>query len=177
MNPGCKATAHRSLISAALAVLPAVMPNKANPNAIVAETLRMLRRFILSHPTCISVGCQWFAPSRSATRPAARQRSQPDAENSGGEVSLLPHRREQLQITKQYHAADDRSVANSTLARRRNGLLLLLQVRAAESGPFSAAPLVNLRVWYRGHSYRARSLTRRRVRREVADIEHGPEQR
>jgi len=31
---GCKATAHRSLISAALAVLPAVMPNKASPKAL-----------------------------------------------------------------------------------------------------------------------------------------------
>src|SRR6266566_1650097 len=44
---GCKATAHRSLISAAFAVLPAVMPNKARPNAIFAEMLRMLRRFIV----------------------------------------------------------------------------------------------------------------------------------
>jgi len=47
MNPGCKATADRSLISAAFAVLPAVMAKKASPNAIVAETLRMLRRFIV----------------------------------------------------------------------------------------------------------------------------------
>src|SRR6266700_2856109 len=47
---GCKATAHRSLISAALAVLPAVMPNKVSPNATVTETLRMLRRFMLSLP-------------------------------------------------------------------------------------------------------------------------------
>jgi len=39
--------------------------------------------------------------------------------------------------------------------------------------PFSAAAFVNLRVRYRGHSCRARSLIRRRVRREVADIEHG----
>src|ERR1051326_6965755 len=45
---GCKAEADRSLISAALAVLPAVMPNKASPKEIVAKTLRMLRRFILS---------------------------------------------------------------------------------------------------------------------------------
>jgi hypothetical protein len=35
------------LISAALAELPAVMPNKASPKATVAETLRMLRRFIV----------------------------------------------------------------------------------------------------------------------------------
>src|SRR5215472_8729273 len=47
MNPGCKATADRSLISAAFAVLPAVMAKKASPNAIVAETLRMRVRFIV----------------------------------------------------------------------------------------------------------------------------------
>jgi hypothetical protein len=41
--------------------------------------------------------------------------------------------------------------------------------------PISAAPVVCLRVRYRAQSCRARSLTRRRVRREVADIEHRPE--
>src|SRR5207249_2611280 len=98
-----KATAHRSLISAALAVLPAVMPNKASPKAIVAETLRMLRRFILSLCICVSVGVSGianhrhrsgrrFAPSRSPTRPATRQRPRPDAEIVGGEVSLCPPR-------------------------------------------------------------------------------------
>src|SRR6266571_4386683 len=81
---GCKATAHRSLISAALAVLPAVMPNKASPKAIVAETLRMLRRFILSLHTCVSVGVSGiptikrsgrrFAPSRREAGAAVRQR-------------------------------------------------------------------------------------------------------
>jgi hypothetical protein len=38
------------------------------------------------------------------------------------------------------------------------------------------APAVRLRVRYRGHSCRASSLARRRVRREVADIEHRLEQ-
>ena len=39
--------------------------------------------------------------------------------------------------------------------------------------PLTAAPVVRLRVRYRVHSCRAGSLIRRRVRREVADIEHG----
>src|SRR5205085_3528528 len=47
---GCKATAHRSLISAALAVFPAVVASKASPNVIVAEILNALRRFILACP-------------------------------------------------------------------------------------------------------------------------------
>jgi hypothetical protein len=58
---GCKATAHKSLISAALAVLPAVMPNKASPRAIVAETLRMLRRFILSLRNHVSASVSGIA--------------------------------------------------------------------------------------------------------------------
>ena len=37
------------------------MPNKASPKAIGAETLRMLRRFILSRHTCVSVGVSGIA--------------------------------------------------------------------------------------------------------------------
>ena len=72
MNPGCKATADRSLISAAFAVLPAVMAKKASPNAIVAETLRMLRRFIVfsSDHRLRDAGCQrahtWNAGAEAA---------------------------------------------------------------------------------------------------------------
>src|SRR5262249_8974385 len=99
--PGCKATAHRSLISAALTIFPAVVPKKASPKAIVAETLRMLRLFILFHRTCLSVGVSGIAnqtikrtgrklaPSQSATPPPARRRLLPDARIGGGEVSLL----------------------------------------------------------------------------------------
>jgi hypothetical protein len=47
---GCKATAHRSLISAALAATPTVVPIKATPNTIFAETLNMLRQFMFSPP-------------------------------------------------------------------------------------------------------------------------------
>src|SRR6476646_2423906 len=50
----------------------------------------------LSLPTCISVDCQWFARSRSATRPAARQHSLPAARICGGEVSLASSSRSSL---------------------------------------------------------------------------------
>src|SRR5271154_6115677 len=70
---------------------------------------------------------------RREARPAARQRPLPDAENSGGEVSLFTS--SARTITEQYHAADGRSVTGFTPVRWRNGLLLLLRVRAAESGP------------------------------------------
>src|SRR5258707_13609367 len=75
--PGCKATAHRSLISAAPAVLPAVMPNKASPKAIVAETLRMLRRFILALHTGlgITIDPHHVAPIRTPRLARGHQRA------------------------------------------------------------------------------------------------------
>jgi hypothetical protein len=74
---------------------------------------------------------------RSAIRPGPRQRPLPNAEIYGGEVSFdhligAPWGR--------YHASLGRSVANSPLARPRNGSLLLLRVRAAESGPSVFVP-------------------------------------
>src|SRR6266478_9614768 len=45
-----------------------------------------------------------LAPSRSATRPAARQRPRPDVENSGGEVSCCPRRAVLQQISSALQA-------------------------------------------------------------------------
>jgi hypothetical protein len=49
---------------------------------------------------------------------------------------------------------------------------MLFRSAKCRNWPLADAPIVRLRVRYRGHSCRAGSLTRRRVRREVADIEH-----
>ena len=83
-------------------------------------------------PKCAPAATDRLATARCATRPGARQHSLPDAEKFGGEVHG-DHLLVGANNKERYHASHGRSVTHFTVVRWRNGLLLLLRVRAAES--------------------------------------------